>query len=121
MSCWNASFSLLSAVRYFCTGAHSWNYYTANDRVIPVPQLSYHTIRSRPSEEWRDDWPGTPDKINSKMVTMATNDCTDLQLPDGAYISIIHDHIARSEVTEYMVQLMRLPAGDMGSRTGLHD
>lgn len=49
------------------------------------------------------------------MVTMATGDCTDLQLPDGAYISIVHDHVARSEVTEYMVQLMGLPAGDMGS------
>lgn len=45
---------------------------------------------------------------------MDTNDCTDLQLPDGAYISIIHDYITRSEVTEYMVQLMRLTAWELG-------
>lgn len=51
------------------------------------------------------------------MVTMATTSCANLQLSDRAYISIIHDHIARSEVTEYVVQLMGLTAGDMGLYT----
>lgn len=48
--------------------------------------------------------PGTPerDSTHITMVMMDMCDLTDLQLSDRTDVRIIHDHIARPQVTEYL-------------------